>query len=67
MQQKYDWYALLSGTHEQTFRPGVCVSVSDNALRRCRCAVEKAIASGMDWEAFTRMALSVPENKVKKV
>ncbi|EAN7516490.1 hypothetical protein EKX87_14425 [Salmonella enterica] len=65
MQREYDWYALLSGTYEQAFRPGVCVS--DSALRRCRCAVEKAIASGMDRDAFTRTALSILENKVKKV
>lgn len=65
MQQKYDWYALISGTHEQAFR--ATSGVSDSALRRCRCVVEKAIASGMDREAFTRMALSVLEDKVKKV
>ncbi|EBG1930913.1 hypothetical protein FH551_25615 [Salmonella enterica] len=65
MQRKYDWYALLSGAHEQAFRPGVCVS--DSALRRCRCAVEKAIASGMDRDAFTRTALAVLEGEVKKV
>lgn len=50
MQQKYDWYALISGTHEQAFR--AASGVSDSALRRCRCAVEKAIASGMDQETF---------------
>ncbi|EAO2871977.1 hypothetical protein E2Y12_11830 [Salmonella enterica] len=65
MQRKYDWYALLSGAHEQAFRPGVCVS--DSALRRCRCAVEKALASGMDRDAFTRTALAVLEGEVKKV
>ncbi|EHI3730815.1 hypothetical protein J9J43_004054 [Salmonella enterica] len=65
MQRKYDWYALLSGAHEQTFRPGVCVS--DSALRRCRCAVEKAIASGMDQETLIRAALAVLEDEVKKV
>lgn len=65
MQQKYDWYALISGTHEQAFR--ATSGVSDSALRRCRCSVEKAIASGMAREAFTRMALSVLEDKVKKV
>ncbi|EIK1458142.1 hypothetical protein O7O15_000883 [Salmonella enterica] len=64
MQQKYDWYALLFGTHEQAFRPGVCVS--DNALRLCRCAVEKAIASGMDQETFIRTALAVLEGEVKR-
>ncbi|EBW7037429.1 hypothetical protein DUB99_16765 [Salmonella enterica subsp. enterica serovar Bonariensis] len=65
MQQKYDWYALLSGAHEQALGSASCVS--DSALRRCRFAVEKVIASGMDREAFTRMALSVLEDKVKKV
>ncbi|ELC3101913.1 hypothetical protein RIW48_003049 [Salmonella enterica] len=65
MQQKYDWYALLSGAHEQAFR--AASGVSDSALRRCRCAVEKAIASGMDQETFIRMALSILEDKVKKV
>lgn len=65
MQRKYDWYALLSGTHEQAFGAASCVS--DSALRRCLHAVEKAIASGMDRETFTRMALSALEDKVKKV
>ncbi|EDK5786912.1 hypothetical protein CI374_15570 [Salmonella enterica subsp. enterica serovar Panama] len=65
MQQKYDWYALASGTHEQALRSASCVS--DSALRRCRHAVEKAITSGMDQETFIRMALSILEDKVKKV
>ncbi|EBB1064023.1 hypothetical protein CH113_03680 [Salmonella enterica] len=65
MQQKYDWYALLSDVHEQAFGTASCVS--DSALRRCRCAVEKAIASGMDQEMFIRTALSVLEGEVKKV
>lgn len=65
MQQKYDWYALLSGAHEQAFR--TASDVSDSALRRCRHAVEKVIASGMSREEFTRTALSVLEDKVKKV
>ncbi|EOG3201304.1 hypothetical protein ACK81Y_002597 [Salmonella enterica] len=65
MQQKYDWYVLISGTHGQAFR--AASGVSDSVLRRCRCAVEKAIASGMDQEAFIRMALSILEDKVKKV
>ncbi|EAP6366925.1 hypothetical protein I2K05_000389 [Salmonella enterica] len=65
MQQKYDWYALLSGAHEQTFRTASCVS--DSALCRCRHAVEKVIASGMDQETFIRIALSILKDKVKKV
>ncbi|ECW3056331.1 hypothetical protein F3X21_00845 [Salmonella enterica] len=65
MQQKYDWYALLSGEYERAFRSVSCVS--DSALRRCRSAVEKAIASGMDQETFIRTVLSVLEGEVKKV
>ncbi|EEJ3968123.1 hypothetical protein BBL60_001808 [Salmonella enterica subsp. enterica serovar Gatuni] len=65
MQQKYDWYALLSGTHEQAFR--TASDVSDSALRRCRHAVEKVIALGVDQETFIRMVLSILEDKVKKV
>lgn len=64
MQQKYDWYALLFDTHERAFRAASCVS--DSALRRCRCAVEKAIASGMDQETFIRTALAVLEGEVKR-
>ncbi|EIN3255336.1 hypothetical protein V3049_002331 [Salmonella enterica subsp. enterica serovar Muenchen] len=65
MQQKYDWYALLSGAHEQAFGSASCVS--DSALRRCRCAVEKAMASGIDQETFIRTALSFLECEVKKI
>ncbi|EHW4150245.1 hypothetical protein K2689_000259 [Salmonella enterica subsp. enterica serovar Kottbus] len=65
MQRKYDWYALLSDAHEQAFRTASCVN--DSALRRCRCAVEKVIASGIDREVFARAALAVLEDKVKKV
>ncbi|EHV4312899.1 hypothetical protein K0K36_000442 [Salmonella enterica] len=65
MQQKYDWYTLLSGASEQVSGEASCVS--DSALRRCRHAVEKVIASGMDRDEFTRMAFSVVEDGVKKV
>ncbi|EBU3688186.1 hypothetical protein CWG20_12680 [Salmonella enterica] len=65
MQQKYDWYALISDASEQA--PGEASCVSDSALRRCRHVVEKVIASGMDRDEFTRMAFSVVEDGVKKV
>ncbi|EAZ8844049.1 hypothetical protein IOQ16_000003 [Salmonella enterica] len=65
MQQKYDWYTLLSGASDQV--SGVASCVSDSALRRCRHAVEKVIASGMNRDEFTRMAFSVAEDGVKKV
>lgn len=65
MQQKYDWYTLLSGANEQASGEASCVS--DSALRRCRHAVEKVIASGMNRDEFTRMAFSVVEDGVKKV